>query len=84
MFQKPLIILGIQRQIKLLGELIDAELGASLVPDGEKEFAEKAGQIAANLRRLRKIRRTYAIYLNFSPRVEKDDFADADAAALAS
>lgn len=61
MFQKPLVIMGLKRQQKILCEQIRR---LSEGPFADDAFYASVGQIAANLRRLRMIRRTYAIYMS--------------------
>jgi|GEM_PF-1771468 len=64
MFEKPLMLTGLKKQYRLLGDLMEIAGREDLMDHEIDELLQLTRQAASNLRRLRRIRRTYGIYLN--------------------
>ncbi|HTL48424.1 MAG TPA: hypothetical protein VL688_10250 [Verrucomicrobiae bacterium] len=64
MFEKPLLISGLNRQIDLLGELLQQmEERSSLKSEDNTFFYDRTRHVAQNLRKLRQIERNYRFHL---------------------
>lgn len=64
MFEKPLMLAGLKKQYRNLGELMELAGRDELMEREKSELLRKTRETASNLRRLRRIRRSYGIYLN--------------------
>lgn len=72
MFEKPLIISGLNRQITLLSELIqEMEDGCPLKSEDNSFWYNRTRRVAANLRKLRQMEKNYRSHLR-PDEVERD------------